>query len=384
MTAPLADHRHPAMIRRGSPGLTEAFALWGLFALVAVEIFVTYTRTPVRELYHVTRGGTTAGAHASFGFLGHAAALMSLGVLPIVVDRLRLRTVLAAAGVSAALVGTIFIPGALGDDTIDARPINVLPVLGVAITLALSFLALRRTGLNPLRRQRGDRTRVVVAAVLIVGGLPWIAADMGLSLSLPVLRWLYQTDQLRSQPGIPGLHQAVHDGHHHGMDGVLLALSALLLSRAIPFLRTKWLRHSLAAYLAFQLAYGLGNAVQDFQMEQIVKRGLMRYELPYVISPAATRGFAVVLLVALAIYLLALRRLAIRPAASGRSLASFRAGPAPHSAASPQRPEATRSRSAWSARIAATANGHARAAPPDVASELGRAQQRATASADHA
>ena len=51
------------------------------------------------------------------------------------------------------------------------------------------------------------------------GSETWIAALLDLSLHMPVLRSLFLTDQLRSQPGVPGLHQAVHAGFHHGWAG---------------------------------------------------------------------------------------------------------------------------------------------------------------------
>src|SRR5437764_4798484 len=59
-----------------STGLAEALVLWALFGVVAVSIAVTYTRTPVRELYHVTGGGPAAGARAVLGFAGFPAGLM--------------------------------------------------------------------------------------------------------------------------------------------------------------------------------------------------------------------------------------------------------------------------------------------------------------------
>src|SRR5581483_6942836 len=160
------------------------------------------------------------------------------------------------------------------------------------------------------RRCPGDRIRIVLVAVLFVGALPWLAAALGFSLDLPLLRSAFLTDQLRSQPRVPGLHPAVHDGFHHGLAGVLLVLTALVLSRSISSVRSFRLRHALAAYLAFLFAYGLGNAVQDFQLEQIVKRGWTSYELPMVLAPAATSAWAVLLLFALAVYVLAFRRLA--------------------------------------------------------------------------
>jgi hypothetical protein len=124
------------------------------------------------------------------------------------------------------------------------------------------------------------------------------------------LRSLFLTDQLRTQPGVPGLHQAVHAGFHHGWAGVMLALTAMLLSRAIPYLRSTRLRHALALYLSFLLAYGLANAVQDFQLEQIVKRGLMTYQLPMMLAPALNWAWALLLLAATAIHALAFGPLA--------------------------------------------------------------------------
>lgn len=300
---------HPA--ERGSSGLAEALVLWTLFGLVTVAIAVTYTRTPVRELYHVSSGGPAAGARAVLGFAGFPAGLMALAVLPLVVDRVRRRIVLIAALAAAGLAATVFLPGALGDDRIDARPANVFAALGVALAFVLTIAAVRTVGTgNPRRRQPGDRVRIVLATVLLFCALPWIAAELDLSLHMPVLGSLFLTDQLRSQPGVPGLHQAVHAGDHHGWSGVMLVLTALLLSRALPYLRRPRLRQALALYLSFLLAYGLGNAVQDFQLEQIVKRGLTTYELPMVMMPALTWAWALLLVFAASIYALALRPLA--------------------------------------------------------------------------
>jgi hypothetical protein len=296
---------------RGSFGLAEALVLWVLFALVAVATAITYTRTPVRELYHVSRGGPAAGARAVLGFAGFPTALMALAVLPLVIDRLPRRIVLAAALLAAGLAATTFLPGALGDDRIDARPPNVFAAVGVVLALILAIVAARTVGTGrPWRREPGDRARVLLGAVLLFCALPWIAATLDLSLHMPVLRSLFLTDQLRSQPGAAGVHQAVHAGFHHGLAGVMLALTALLLSRALPYLRRPWLRQILALYLSFLLAYGLANGVQDFQLEQIVKRGLTTYELPMVLIPTLSWAWAVLLAFAAAIYMLAFRPLA--------------------------------------------------------------------------
>jgi hypothetical protein len=293
-----------------SSGLAEALVLWAVFAVVAVAIAVTYTRTPVRELYHVSVGGPSAGLRAVLGFAGFPAALMALAVLPLALDRLRRTIVLVGALIAGSLAATSLLPGALGDDAIDARPPNVFAALGLALAFVLTIAAARTPGAErPSRRQPGDRIRLLVAAVIVFCALPWIAALLDLSLHMPVLGSLFLTDQLRSQPGVPGLHQAVHAGFHHGLAGVMLALTALLVSRALPYMRRPWPRQLLALYLSFLLAYGLANAVQDFQLEQIVKRGLTSYELPMVLIPALSWAWAAVLGSAAVLYVLAFRPL---------------------------------------------------------------------------
>jgi hypothetical protein len=265
----------------------------------------------VRELYHVSNGGTAAGMRAVLGFAGFPAGLMALAVLPLVLDRARGRVVRNWALIAAGLAATLFLPGALGDARIDARPANVFAAAGVALVLFLTIVAARTGGFgSPWRRGPGDRLRLLLAIVLVFCALPWVAAGWDLSLHLPVLRSLFLTDQLRSQPGVTGLHQAVHAGFHHGWGGVMLVLTALLLSRSLPYLGSPRLRQILALYLSFLLAYGLGNAVQDFQLEQIVKRGLTTYELPMVLAPSLSWAWATVLVFAAAIYLLVLRPLA--------------------------------------------------------------------------
>jgi len=127
--------------------------------------------------------------------------------------------------------------------------------------LCLTIAAARTGGSgSPWRREPGDRGRLLLAVVLLFCALPWIAAGWDLSLPLPGLRSLFLLDQLRSQPGVPGVHQAVHAGFHHGWAGVMLALTALLLSRALPYLSRTRLRQALALYLSFLLAYGLAEA----------------------------------------------------------------------------------------------------------------------------
>jgi hypothetical protein len=296
---------------QASTGLGEALAIWALYAFVVLEIFVTQSRLPASDLYRPVSSGIPEGGYAALSFAGFAGALVALGVLPIIVDRVRARTVAIAALVAGALAAGILWPGAIHEADIDASSGRIVPALGAGLMLVLTIVAARRVGTRDTwRRQPGDVARIALGVVLVCMALPWMAADLGFSLNLPGLRWLYQTDQLRSQPGVPGLHEAVHEGHHHGMNGVLLAAAALILSRALVRVRAGWLRQALAGYLALLLAYGLGNAVQDFWLEQIVKRGLTSFQLPMVLSPALNWGWAAVLLVAVAVYALAFRPLA--------------------------------------------------------------------------
>ena len=76
---------------------------------------------------------------------------------------------------------------------------------------------------------------------------------------------------------------AVHLGHHHGMDGTLVALSALLLSR--PRLRPGRTGSVTIACIGLAFAYGIVNCVQDTWNEQLVKRGALDWKIPSAIYP---------------------------------------------------------------------------------------------------
>lgn len=76
---------------------------------------------------------------------------------------------------------------------------------------------------------------------------------------------------------------AVHLGHYHGMDGALLVLTALLLSRVrVAGART---RLALATYLGLMLVYGAVNFAQDLWFEQVVKRGWTEASIPSALLP---------------------------------------------------------------------------------------------------
>jgi hypothetical protein len=278
--------------------------VWALFAVVAAEIFVTYWRLPAHELYHVSGTGLSGGASRVLVFLDFPLALVAIPVLLVLADRQPSNAARVAAVVGLVLSAAIFWPGIVKQSDLDARSVNVIPALGVLIALSLTVVAARRLGWAHARARRsGDRIAVIVALVVLLVAVPWFAADLGFYLdSVPVLGTLYQTGELRNQPGVPTLQPAVHHGHHHGMDGVLLVLTALLLSRLVASVRATGLRRTLGAYLALMFCYGLGEIANDFWLEQVVKRGWTGWEIPDVTTPKASVAWGVILLAAAALW----------------------------------------------------------------------------------
>lgn len=275
--------------------LADVAVVWVILAVVALEVLATYTRIPVQELYRVRGGGIAGGAGRTLAFIGFPVGLAAIAMLPILGDRAGRKVTALAVAAAAALAGAIAWPGALDEAGLDAAPARALAAVGVALTLTLTLIAVARGELGRFGREPGDRVRIAVAIALLFIALPWMAADLGLSLDrVPTLSGIFQTDALARQPGRPGLHPAVHDGHHHGMDGVLLALTALLLSRALTHVRHRRLRGALAVYLAFLFVYGAANALQDAWLEQIVKRGWTSHALPMMLVPSASAAWVVI------------------------------------------------------------------------------------------
>jgi hypothetical protein len=267
--------------------------VWLLLVVVAVEILVTHSRLPAHELYHVSGSGLSGGASRVLVFTNFPTALVAIAVLALVADR----TSTAWAIVGIALCAAVFWPGVVDEADLDAKPVNVFAALGVLTAIALTAIAWRQ-GMAWSGRRAGDRIRVVVAAAALFVGLPWIAAETGFFLTgVPGLRWLFQTGS--SMPPFP---PAVHHGHHHGMDGVLLLISAALLSRVVPSVRRPWLRVATGAYLALMASYGIANIANDAWLEQVVKRGWTTWEIPNVLRPSLTIAWGVIVLGAAALY----------------------------------------------------------------------------------
>jgi hypothetical protein len=295
--------------RPQSAGLRDAFVVWLLFFLSAVAVFVTYWRLPPSQLWKVHNSGFIGGAGRAFVFLSFSAAVAAIGILPIVVDRLEDRRADFLALVAVLLCATVALPGVQTESHLDPKWSNLPAVLGVVLAFALTLWA-ARAGRRELPRTsvEGDTARLVVGGLSLFFAAPYIAAELGFFLDgMPVLGWVFQTGAIRPEPGAGYSHAAVHHGHHHGMDGFLLAATALLLSRLLGTIRRPVLRTLTAIYLALLLVYGLTNQVQDLWTEQVVKRGWIGWDIPNVLHPSLSAAWAAMVACGLVIYALFFR-----------------------------------------------------------------------------
>jgi hypothetical protein len=265
-----------------------------LVAAVTLAVFVTYARLPADQLYHVTGSGLRGGLSRVVVELNFPDALIALAVLGVIATALP-RTLRPIAVVAALLCAVVLVPGVVSQMHLDAKWINAAPALGVVIAFALSFFAGRLSSFQV----RGDRVRVVLAALLVLLSAPWMAAELGFYLDgVPVLGWIFQTGKIVSYQGNEP-HAAVHHGVHHGLQGLLLIVSALLLSR---------LPNRVSLFLALMVAYGLGNIANDDWLEQIAERGWTSWTIPSSLEPRATWTWLAVVLATPVIWVLWFRQ----------------------------------------------------------------------------
>jgi hypothetical protein len=295
--------------RPQSAGIQGLYLVWAAFALAAVAVFETYWRIPPAELWKVHNSGLVGGAGRAFVFLSFSPALAALAILAVAVDRLDGRRADMLGLVAAVLCATVAIPGVQTPSHLDPKWANLPAVVGVALAFVItawSSIAGRRDG--PRTTRAGDLARVIVGAVALFFTAPYIAAELGFHLDgVPVLGWLFQTGAIRPEPSSGELHAAVHYGHHHGMDGFLLTLTTLVVSRQLGAMRRPVLRTLTALYLALMLVYGLTNLANDLWTEQVVKRDWTSWEIPDVLEPSASAAWAAMVGCALLIYALWLR-----------------------------------------------------------------------------
>jgi len=265
-----------------------------LVGAVTLAVFVTYARLPADQLYHVSGSGLRGGLSRVVVELNFPDALIALAVLGVIATALP-RTLRPIAVVAALLCAVVLVPGVVSQMHLDAKWINAAPALGVAIAFALSFFAGRLSSFQV----RGDRVRVALAALLVLLSAPWVAAELGFYLDgMPVLGWIFQTGKIVSYQGNEP-HAAVHHGVHHGLQGLLLIVTALLLSR---------LPNRVSLFLALMVGYGLGNIANDDWLEQIAERGCTSWTIPPSLEPRATWTWLAVLLATPVIWLLWFRQ----------------------------------------------------------------------------
>ena len=280
--------------------LDEARAIWLLVAVDAVAVWITYSRFPAAELYHVSGSGFRGGLSRVLVELNFPVALIAIGIVLTLFERLDTPALRWLGVVALGLCAIVVWPGIVRQSDLDARWINVLPAAGVALAVVLTFLA------GPAPRRpfgRSDLVRVAVAAVLLAIALPWIAADAGFYLDgIPGLRSIFLTGAPRPpEPGLPPFSPAVHHGHHHGIDGLMLALASLLLSRRLPLRAPRVAAVAVPVWLALMLAYGVANMANDAWLEQVVKRGWTTWQIPNLLEPRLSAGWALIVVAAAAL-----------------------------------------------------------------------------------
>jgi hypothetical protein len=265
------------------PGLAEAYVVWALLGAWALLDVITYARIDPQDLHNVTHSGLVGGLSRALVFLNFPAALIAIAIVALAADR----TGWSWAHVFAvALCAVIVVPGVVDQADLDAKWLNIAPALGVAISLALTL----RAGRGGWGEPRGDPIRIAVAVILGILALPWMFALAG--FYFPGSDVMYQ--------GFP----RVHVGEHHGLEGYLLVLTALLLSRQLPRMRRPT---ALAAYLSLMIAYGVGNMANDGSYEQLTKRGWIDWQVPSVLEPRPTWIWGLLVLVGAVIFLTALQ-----------------------------------------------------------------------------
>ena len=260
-------------------------------------VLVTYSWVDPAETYHVSRDGLAGGLSRALTLVNFPIALVAIALTLIAVAALPAAAWWAAVP-AIGLCATI--PWFVDQDDLDARWVNAIPALGVLVAVGLTVAATRRAGTAPAPRRPWDRLRVLVAAAVVLVSLPWITAELGFHFPGDV----FMGEELGSESDGTTI-AAVHLGHHHGTDGALLVLTALLLSRAA--VERRGLRIVTFAYLGTMLAYGGVNFVQDAWTEQVVKRGWTDADIPSALLPGVRPIWGVVILLAVAATLAFLR-----------------------------------------------------------------------------
>ena len=176
-------------MRKGGASQGESLVTWAMWAIVLGMIFVTYRRLPpdtrdaTDDLYHVSGNGLAGGLSRVLVELNFPMALVAALVILVAMDALP-RSSWALAAPAIALSAVVAWPGVVDQDDLDARVVNVIPALGVALAFGLTLAASRRAGRGIAGRLPLDAARVGIAALALVLSIPWIAASSGSSFPM--------------------------------------------------------------------------------------------------------------------------------------------------------------------------------------------------------
>jgi hypothetical protein len=266
--------------------------VWALFAAVGFAIFVTYWRLPPEQLYNVSEEGLERAAGRLLVFLNYPTSLAAIPIAWLSAERLGTRRATWAAAVATVLCAVTAWPDVVDQDDLDAKLVNAVPALGVAIAFVLSL----RARWEQVGRLRLDPLRVVIGVAVWLVALAWIAAVLGFYFPGDV----FLGEELR-RGGDGAISPAVHFGDHEGLDAALLVTAALLLSR-LPS------RLGVSFVLALAFVYGLAVEWRDFWFEQVNKRDWTSWSPPQVLTPRLSVGWGLLLVLA-AFVALAVRRL---------------------------------------------------------------------------
>jgi hypothetical protein len=266
--------------------------VWAIFAAVGLAIFVTYLRLPPEELYNVSEEGLALAAGRLLVFLNYPVSLAAIAIAWLAAERIGTRVAMGAAAIATVLCAITAWPGVVDQNDLDAKPINLLPAIGVASAFALSV----RAPWERVGRLTFDPLRIAIGVAVWLVALVWVAAVLGFYFPGDI----FLGEELRLG-GDGETYEAVHLGDHEGLDAALLVTSALLLSR---------FRHRLALgfLLGLMFVYGLAVEWRDFWFEQVVKRDWTSWTPPQVLTPRLSLAWATLLVLALLVAL-AVRRL---------------------------------------------------------------------------
>jgi hypothetical protein len=264
------------MPRRG-PGQGEALVTWGLWAAVLLAIVVTYARLEPADLYHVSREGLAGGFSRALVESNYPIALAAVALVLVAVAALPTRAWWVAGPATALSLVTAW-PGVVDQDRLDARWVNAVPALGVALALGLTIAATGRAGHGLAPRRRLDLARLVLGTLTLFVSIPWIAALLGFYLPEGLF--------IMERPGVEDgvTIAAVHLGEHHGFMGTVLVWTALLLSRSAVGIVGR-LGTATRLYLSLAFAYGAVNMTQDAWNEQLWKRDVVDVHIPSALLP---------------------------------------------------------------------------------------------------